>query len=224
MPFSLVSSGGKVLGASGGNSNPLNTLTAKLIVVHLAGGVSGGAGVGTLADSKSNLWIPLSSHLDTIICSRFWFCINPIVDANHVFTTSGAGQYSTICIQAWKTAGKVVLDSQSGSQINATSITLPSIFSSSYKELFITGLVARDSFASASVNGGFSITNSFPGTGGLTWGGAMAYLMALGAAAQSPTWIASGNVSCAASMVAFKETLPFIPKASIRVGPWTTPK
>lgn len=224
MSFSLVSSGGKVLGASGGSSNPLNTLTAKLIVVYLAGGVSGGAGVGVLNDSKSNLWISLPSYLDTVICSHLWFCINPIVDASHVFITSGAGQYSTILIQAWKAAGKIILDSKSGLQINAASITLPSIASSSYKELFITGLVARDSFASALINGGFAITNSFPGVGGLTWGGAMAYLLAPGAAAQSPTWTASGNVSCAASMAAFKESLPFVPKASIRVGPWATPK
>lgn len=223
MSFTLVSSTGRATGATGGITNSISTIGAKIIVIHEVSSV----GLSTVSDSMGNAWISIPAQ-NNASASTIWFCLNPITSATHRFSTGNAiNQYSCIHVQSFGAAGAVSLDAQTGSIINASSITNGSITPSRVNDLFVVGVSGQASFVSTTINGGFIITNQEAGVAATNYGGAMAYLIGSGFTAQNPTWNTTGSASNASVMAAFKDggaVLPALSRAAIRVGPWTTPK
>ena len=108
---SLVGSGGDVLpaiellasrveglGTDGGTSTPINTLTAKLIVVGIS--FYNNAAI-TLTDSEGNTWISMGVINESPACIATYYCLNPNVSAAHTVTFTGSTQLSSIAFAAF---------------------------------------------------------------------------------------------------------------------------
>lgn len=199
MGFTLIASTGFAAGFSGGTTSPIDTTGATLIVVQESGAILG------LTDSKGNTWIPLTArNISFLVASlRLFYCINPIVGSGHTFSTSGSSsEFSTINVVAFSSTGIVSFDAENGTNNVSSPATNGSISPAASDELFVVGL-GTNGGPSATIDSSFIITNQEPYSGGVNFGGGLAYLISSGSSSQNPTWTVTGASDVASSMAAF---------------------
>lgn len=167
-------------GASVATTGPINTTGANLIIVAV-GTYAGNS--GTISDSKSNTWTPLTiySASDPNSKIQFFYCLNPTTDAAHTFsTTPGFFNFTGVGVVAFSGVSAYVSESGlSGFQPGSITATLNG-------SLFVTC-----STANSPVNSGFTgFDAAYIGGGNIGCG--IAYLIQGTAGAENPTWSGAG--------------------------------
>jgi hypothetical protein len=206
------SSTGLTLVAHGiGNSadNPttgaIDTTGANLLVVSVS--QYNGTGAGTLSDSKSNTWTPLTAKVGpSEAYNRLFYCASPVVGSGHTFTSNSTGLFGAIAVQAWSGANASPFDVQNGATAGSGLTIQPGSVTPSQNNSLIIASVdpAGNAMSAYLIDNGFTITdsvNSGPGVEGL----AMAYLLQSTAAAMNPNWSWTGSSNdIAATIAVFK--------------------
>ncbi len=202
MAYSLIAntaaqaSGGAAVTTAG-----INTTGANLIVVSISW-YSQITDI-SLVDSNGNTWQTLTQvDKDDWSAQMFW-AYAPTVGSGHTFTTTNDLTFATICVTAWSGSTSSPFDQQSTGQANGTTVQPGSITPTEDNELVITHLGQRDNTNTATVNGGFTISDQFANNPGNALGGAQAYLIQTTAAAANPTWTAD-NGGLVALIASFK--------------------
>lgn len=161
-------------------TDPIDTRGANLIVVAVGTYVSH---TGTISDSKSNTWIPLTlySASDANSKIQFFYCLNPTTDAAHTFSTT-PGTFSLPGVGVVAFSGVSAFVSESG----ALGLHPGSITATLNGSLFVTC-----STANSPVDGGFTGFDAAY-SGGTNIGCGIAYLIQGTAGAENPTWSGAG--------------------------------
>ncbi len=154
-----------------------------------AGGVTG------ITDNKSNSFTALTDQFVGAPGGRMFYAKNATCGTLHTFTvTMGGTDYANVCVAAFSGVDTTApADQQNGfssAGYAATTVQPGSITPSVDNCLVVTGIGTQDG-SSASINGGFTITDFNPTSGGNFWGSGMAYLIQTTAAAANPTWTSS---------------------------------
>ena len=204
-----------ILYVSAGNNNSpttsatsYNTKGANLIVVA----VNWYSAIVTsppLSDSKGNIWTPLTKRVSGNFSQQLYYCVNPIVGANHYFTLTGSAIYGHISVQAWRTANTVPYDTDTFAvSAGVTTLATGSITPSANGSLIVSALGLSDNcVAPVTVDSGLTITTTRNASAGVTLGGSMAYLVQETAAPVNATWVwtnPSTKLAVFASIVSFK--------------------
>lgn len=86
-------------GVNGGQTLPLDTRGADLIVAHVSHNALAAAPV--LADSEGNTWTQLAALSGTAFGHHTWYAKNAHVGANHVFSATGPASWTGIIVHAF---------------------------------------------------------------------------------------------------------------------------
>lgn len=189
-----------------GTTSAINTTGATLLVLSISYNTS--LGVSTISDSKSNTWTPLTEHSEAGgLANRLYYVANPVVGSGHTFTAAGASNFNVICVQAFSGVLTVSpFDQETGSAAVGLNVRPGAIIPPQSGEVFVTGLINND-VGTQTIESGFTISDSIPYTGGVNYGGAMAYFIQTDAASLNPRWMCPGvNGPSVASMATFKAT------------------
>lgn len=205
MAFSLISS----VQASSSNkdnvtSSSIDTTGSNLIVVHVAD--YGGTGLGTLSDSKSNTWTPLTGFSQGGgSTSQIYYCYNPTTDAAQTFTYSGSAIYPSIQVMAFSNSASSPFDVENGNGQNfGSTLTTGSVSPSQDNELIVAGCSALSgSPVISSIDSGFNYLLQSTVTANSSAGG-FAYLIQTTAGAVNPAWSKTFGAAAAASIATFK--------------------
>lgn len=163
---------------------------------------------GTLTDSKSNTWVPLTAQSPFSAGSlRIYYCVNsPTVGSGHTFTwTAGGSQLPSIAVAAFTDI--VSFESESGNIGGSTDSVQPgSLTPSLDNSILITGEIDVAVGSSATVDQGFTISDSTNVVAATSYATRLAYLIETTATAKNPTWQTSPSqpVSLAAVMAVFR--------------------
>ncbi len=181
-------------GLDGGTTSNIDTTGATLLVVGIC---SFGTDPTTISDSNSNTWNAL-----TIFTTgggqrvRLFYALNPIVGSGHSFTFSATGSAAVILVSAFSGADTTSpFDSENGS---GSSPTPGAVSPSEDNELIVT--IVCDLSSAATIDSGFTVTDSVAFIPGTALQGGMAYLIQTAAASANPTW----NDGSASSIACFK--------------------
>lgn len=184
--------------AGSGDSAPINTNGANLIVVSV-----GGVG-GVLSDSQSNIWTPLTTHGN----NKLYYCYAPTVDSSHVFRANAASSFSCVAVAAFSGAASSPLDQQNGATglTGTTSLATGSVTPAEDNELLVMGLgdFAPNGGSTAITVG--TLLQAANINGGTSYGNAIAYDIQTTATTRNPSWswaTATGGTT-AASIATFK--------------------
>lgn len=186
MAFIVATSAG---GGAGGTSPNVNTTGATLLV---AIGVAD-SGTPSITDSLGNTWTALTvigGSFPTFHRARIYYVENPVVGASHNFTCSGTN--ASACFAAHDAATvPTSFDAQAGAQnLGVTAATGGSIGAAN--RLLITGLGAESASVSASIStAGFSLDESHPHVGGVSYGSYIGHKYV--SAAEDPSWSLGGT-------------------------------
>jgi hypothetical protein len=180
-------------GASGGPTPAINTTTANLIVVSVAG--VGNYTALNLSDSKGNTWTAgPGAWSGSNPSNRIFYCINPTVGIGHTFSSSSSA--SNIAVQAWKLSGTgIAVDQQTAASGTSATIQPGSVTPNFNNELVVASVGANNG-SSLTINSGFTISDGTISS--TSYGNALAYLAQTMAAAVNPTWSNSASVNAAA--------------------------
>ena len=210
-PIALISNTGA--GSSdGGNSvttGAIDTSGASLLVAVVADYAPEVLSVVT--DSKTNVWVPLTSSDSGSPRCTIFYVANPTVGTNHTFSATEAinNTYPSICVAAFSNVATITpFDQQNGNdsgEVTASQLTTGSITPGENNEVLIAG-VAVDDVVTLTIDGGFTITNQVSHLVDEHFGMGMAYLIQTTAAAANPLWDWTGNVLVAARIASFKES------------------
>lgn len=152
---------------------------------------------GTLTDSKSNTWTPLTKRLGTGQDNsiQLFYSFNPTVGTNHTFTYNGTATYPSIEVQAWNNLATSPFDVENWGEANNTNvISTGSVTCSQANGLLIAGLGFNDNSSGAvSINSSFTISNSVAYSGGNAVGSSMAYKILTAIGAENPQWNITNN-------------------------------
>lgn len=198
-------------------SGAVNTSTANLLVFGLSYYTGQGC---TVSDSKSNTWTGLTiSATAAQQRARIWYSINPTVGTGHTFTGDGGSvtSYQSLFIQAFSLADiSAPFDQENGAEATATTLQTGSVTPTSNNQI-IVALLADVAAASQTIDSGFTITDQQALSGGVHYGGAMAYLLQGTAAAVNPTWSWGGaSLDNCARIATFKTVSAGVsPRSSI---------
>jgi hypothetical protein len=181
---------------NGDTTSAVNTAGASLLVAAVGGS---GSGTFTVSDTYNNVWIPLSSPgadaVNGIV--RIYYVVNPAVGSGHQVSVTGSGIFATIAMQAFSGVAVVsTLETQSGAATGS---------STTFQAGSVTPLAAGDIVVAAIEQGsatsvtmsGATVTDQIATVGGLSYGVAMAYLLAPSSSPQNPTW--TTNITTVAS-------------------------
>jgi hypothetical protein len=204
MAIALVSNVTIPGGPTGGTSVSINTTGATLIVIA----VSQEDDVTFIAptDNKGNTYTGLTLRQAGAgpgrnnAGARLWYRAAPTVGAGHTFTSTAS--YSACAVMAFSgTATVSPFDVENGGTSNSSPVGPGSITPTSNNAVVVTGLSFAD--ASATIDAGFTITNTVPFGSANNYANAGAYLIQTTAAAANPGWTTGGNGG-AAVIAAFK--------------------
>lgn len=198
---------GEALGASGGDSAPIDTTGCTFLVV------GGSWYYGTtldadLQDSKSNTWTLLTAVSDGALVARarIWYVVNPTVGTGHTFNLSGLDTFIALMVAGFSGSHATPFDLQNGTGLGTqgTSIQPGSVTPSENNELLLTLLCVDPNHGTISVNSGFTITNTVVRQNNVNVGGSLAYKIQTTAGAENPTWSWVQNVNRVAVIATFK--------------------
>jgi hypothetical protein len=183
----------------------INTTGASLLVVAIS--QYNGVSIGSVSDSRSNTWTPLTGKTaNSEPYSQLFYCASPLVGAGHTFTLdNGGGIFGVIGVQAW-TGGVGTFDVQNGA-INGTpglSLQPGSVTPTVGSSLIVSAISADAGAASFAIDSGFTITDRVDYAGSVNEAFGMAYLVQGAAAAVNPSWSWSSSADAAATIASFK--------------------
>jgi hypothetical protein len=201
--FALVASGQFSNNSSGGTSSALNTTGATLLVItetHFQG-----SGRPSPSDSLGNTW-------NIVVCAGsgqetcLYYAANPTVGASQTFTVSQAGSYIGFQILAFSGVPTSSPLDQSSSGAGASVSTIqasPSLTPSTANNLVVSGFGYNGTaLPSATINGGFTVTNQQPFNAGVGFGNGAAYLFQSATTSVNPTWTLGGTAATAGTVMA----------------------
>ncbi len=185
-------------GPDGGTSTAIDTRGANLFVAMLSQ-YHGGTTLGDVSDSKSNVWLPLTAYFHSANLSwvRLYYCVNPIIDAAHTFSTSGCvATYPVLAVNVYKGVASSPLDAQNGTNDGTSPINTGSVTPSVAGELLVAGVSHNGT--TQSIDSSFAITNQASFSGGNHMGGAIADQIQTTATTRNPAWSGDQSLSSAA--------------------------
>jgi hypothetical protein len=198
--------------SSGGGSlttSAIDTSGANFLVMATSG-FTGVNPVGVPTDSKSNTWIGLTVHTNSVtntVPSQIFYAVNPTVGTGHTFSFGAASTFPSICVAAFSgvaTTSPFDTVAGEGAGDNGTAITLSiSSITPNQANSLVIAVDAIVSGDTSSVDGGFTITDDIPPSGGNCQGSALAYLIQTTAAAAAPTFtlVTVADRACGGSAV-----------------------
>jgi hypothetical protein len=151
----------------------------------------------SLADSKSNTWIPLVEYGGGPRI-RLFYCLGPTVGSGHTFTGTASGGFPSVSVLA---LSGVLAASAFDAENGAAAVQPGSVTPSEDNEILITSLSFYPS-NTVSINSGFTISNQVDFSNGVNMGLAMAYKIQTSAGAENPTWSPSSSFTEQASAIA----------------------
>jgi len=160
---------------------------------------------GTLTDSKSNTWTPVSLLPEfTVRCSIWYSAGSPTVGSGHTFTYAGTDVYASVAVMAFAGVHATPLDQEEAEAVGAvTTIGTGSITPTEDNELVVSGLACIDDGTYA-VDESMTIAYQTPYDSGQHFGLAAAYKIQTTAAAIAPDWSWTDTVDAAACVASFK--------------------
>lgn len=174
--------------SNGFTSGSIDTTGANFLIVHLS---TNGTG-GSISDSKSNTWVPLTESGGGAFAarqSRLFYVENATVGSGHTFTVTGTAIFPSIEYAAFSgVATSTSFDVENKNANNfTTTISTGSVTPSVNDELVVTG-ISFDDNTGVAIDSGFTISDTEQLGGGVAIGGALAYLIQTTATAKNPTW------------------------------------
>ena len=177
------------ISGTGSNITPaVDTTGATLLIAS----VHAGAAV-PLTDSKANVWVGCTARGAAAPYVQLFYVLTPIVGTGHTFTSPSAYN-PAISVLAFQLTTPAI-DINTGA--NATS---PGSATPAHPDEVLIAATSSDTTGTFAVTGGFTIAQTEPYVSGVSYGGAIAYLLQTTAAAANPTWSGpAGNASAIAS-------------------------
>lgn len=209
MAWSLPISHGLATGQNAPVTLTIDSTGADFAVARINVGTTGQT--VTVTDNNGNTWTGLSVASGAG-WTQLWYTQGGTFGSNHQITmTLATGSNPTlttleaICFSG-SAASPFDAESGTGSIFNATSAQPGSgITPAGANELFICGLTIGGATGTPTIDTGFTIVESNGGgTGGVFWGGSLAYLIYPGASLVNPTWSWSAGSPYCCPMAAFK--------------------
>ena len=209
MSIALIGSG---VNAGSADTNTVTTGTydttgATLMVVFV--GDWAAATLGTVSDSQSNTWTPLTTRESATPRGKLYYVANPSTNASHTVTYTVTAGYPYIGVLAFSgTDTSSPFDQESGSTTDSGITLQPgSITPAADNYVLVIGILNN-----ASGTDVFSIDSSFTkqlhldNAPGAHFPGATGYQIQTTATARNPTWdwTAAGNTYAATAMASFK--------------------
>lgn len=203
-PFSLIVHT-SAAAASSPATSAVNTTGANLLIVAVSQFAA--AAAGSLGDSKSNTWSPLTTQTTSVTTySKMFYCAGPTVGAGHTFTYTGSSIFAAIAVQAWSGANVTQPDVQNGVN-NGSSVTsqqVGSVTPSANNFLIVSGVSLGTNTTAYAIDSSFTKSDEIDYTGGTNIGVGMAYLKQGTAAAVNPTWSWATSSEVSATIAVFK--------------------
>lgn len=206
MPFALITNteGTGNLNTVSSPATGISTAGANLIVVAAAW-YSGVTADVTVTDNKGNGSPTAMTKIanSTATCRMFrWEA--PIVGTDHQFTVAGVITAPSFAVTAWSGAAASPFD-QENTNGSGVPYTTGSITPSEDNELLIAAIAWENGATdTASINGGFAISDQSPYVPGTSDGAAQANLIQTSAAAANPTWTLATSDTAARAIASFK--------------------
>lgn len=197
--------GASATGPAVATTTAMDTTNADLLVawVQYYDGVGDFPGI---TDSVGETWIPLTLRDGNSIAGRMFYCLNPTGNAAHTFSNNPAGTYPAASLEVLAFSGPAVFEAEAGGVEDTVATPQPGSLTPSVNDaLIIQALGGQTSFADPpGLTGGYTITDTVVGVGGVNQPSSIAYLIQAVAAATNPTWtVAAQHVT--------KQAAVFIP-------------
>lgn len=187
------------------STSGIDTTGATYLIVSIC---SGNGSVGTLTDSKGNIWAAATPFINgSFTGQQVFYSLNPTVGTGHTFSVGTGGSNSSMTVEAFG-GGLQSLDVNSqasgggGATVQAGPVT-PSFAGS----LVISTASTQGGISSVvSINSGFTVTDIVPDGGGGNYNSSsLAYLIQTSIVSEDPTWtLSSGGGGSVASNVVFQ--------------------
>lgn len=193
-PITLLTHTGASNASSGAayTSSGINTTGAKYLAVCVT---SGNGTFGTVTDSKSNIWTPLTSQFALFTGGQLFYSLNPTVGTGHTFSVGTGGTFSTMEVASFS-GGLQSFDVENGAAAGMTGSSAQggTVTPSAASSLVLSCVSAQRGQAQvSSVNSGFTITDNV-GEGAAGSGSALAYIIQTAITPENPTWtLDTGN-------------------------------
>ncbi len=165
----------------------IDTTGCCLIVVN-----QGALAAGTLSDSKSNVWVPLTAHTRTSISQQLYYCLHPIVGTGHTFTITSATSGTITVLAFTETSNTVVFDQESGANGTVSPAKPGSLTPVANNSVFVAAAVAQNGIGGVTtVDSSFTAVDDAAGTGVNEQENA--YFIQTTAGAKNPGFTTTGN-------------------------------
>lgn len=187
MAFSMIAHVEAHPGSGGGTSSSVDTSGANTIVIAVAAGSS-----VTVSDSKGNAYNPSPQVSTGSIRQQFFRCDAPVVGSGHTFTVTGTAVYPCFHVLAFSGAKSFPAIQFSSGASSGTSQSTGSITPPADNYLLITATAVGGSSSGEAADSPFSSNSYFQNfSGGVNYGGGIAYEIQTTATARNPTWSGS---------------------------------
>jgi hypothetical protein len=176
--------------ANGVTSDAIDTTAANFIAICVAG-----YGTQTISDSRTNTWTALTQRTGGFgAYTRIYYCHSPTTDASHTFAVAGTGVYPSIFVLAFSGVASSPFDTESGAGTSTWTTLQPGVVTPSQaNSLAIISLYGASFGSSPTINGGYTVSDYTPGSGGNSYAGAAAWQVLTAASSQNPTWTAPSS-------------------------------
>lgn len=202
-------------GTDSSTTSAISTTGANLIVIGVASNF-GDAGVPT--DSSSNTWTKLTTYSRaTTFSVEIFYCINPTTSGTHTFTFNSTSSFHTMMVQSFANASGGYV-TENGANADGTSLATGSVTQSSVASVIASTYAINASASPMSINSGFSETSEVDFSGGVAYGGAMAYLIQTAIASVNPTWTRTNSDGQAAAIAVFSPNVVLTKTSNVDAG------
>ncbi len=200
-PFATVTA--KSTSSTTGWSTPINTSGAHLIVCVVAHYFAAASG---LEDSYFNSWTLAAEKMD--VAGRrvgIYYCFNPKTGGNHKFRAGVGSDYPALAVAAYGATVPQAVNATSAGNASSPGSTVATgaVVPTKNGALIIAAAMSDPDQTIDSIDAGFAIVVSAPGTGGTAYAIAAAALIQSSAASVNPTFTLSGSTYCVAVAAAF---------------------
>ncbi len=200
-PVFVTSRGG--VGTGTITTNAVDSSGSDFLVIGLSYQPTSGA---TISDSKvGNTWNSLTRYISSNNeASRLYWCVPVSVGSGHTFTATGTAFFPGISAMGYSGVDQSSpFDVENGNAPASAvaSFQTGSVTPSNAGSLIVSTLNMYNTVASVTIDLSFTIETSVSGSGGVSYGNAMADLIQGAASALNPTW-ADSSFDLAATAIA----------------------
>lgn len=182
-------------------SSSVNTSGANLLVCQVADYLAVGA--GTLTDSKSNTWTPLTTCSVDITRLQGWYVIGATVGSGHTFSYGATGSFPAInCIALANVKTSSPLDTEAHASATGVTFKQAGSVTPGANNAVVLGGLARDNSNISFVDSGMTMANQQEMTPNFS--ADLSYKIQTTAAALNPTWSWSAGSDACVSATVFK--------------------